>query len=144
MAKDAITGQSKTGMQSFQVQLPRSILLANALNDDPRGISFGSNSRNQDWLYLRVTPEMPMGDSLPINNTKEQAITYFPWDVDGNGMISTVDAIAMVNRIGPAPLMSNGMSQTYDLNGDGFIDQVETMTVVERIGLRSNPAFASQ
>lgn len=86
---------------------------------------------------MQVEPESPEGDSLAVNNTRSVGITYFPWDVDSNGRVSMSDAIAMLNRIGPAPSL-NGHTQIHDLNGDAYITQSEAMAVFERIGLVVN------
>ena len=137
-AADAITGMGTTGSLSTQVQLPRDVLYERALADDPRAAAFGTSSTSAEWLHLSIEPESSEGDSLVLNNTRSDAITYFPWDVDGNGKVSMADAIEMVNRIGQAPASEQGQTQLHDLNGDLRIDQTEVMAVVERVGLSIN------
>ena len=44
----------------------------------------------------------------------------------------------MVNRIGAASPLSDGLTLIHDLNGDQSIDQLETMAVAQRIGLVIN------
>jgi hypothetical protein len=138
MEIDALTGISSTGGQAAMVQLPRDILYRHALAEDLRYPSFGTLSTSKDWLFLSVESESEAGDALIDNNTRSNSISYFPWDVDNNGRVTMSDAIAMVNRIGEAPLI-NGYSQPYDLNGDMLITQSEAMAVYERIGLQFGP-----
>ena len=138
MEIDALTGISSTGGQAATVQLPRDVLYRHALAEDLRYPSFGTLSTSKDWLFLSVESESEAGDALIDNNTRSNSISYFPWDVDNNGRVTMSDAIAMVNRIGEAPLI-NGYSQPYDLNGDMLITQSEAMAVYERIGLQFGP-----
>ena len=137
MAPDAITGLATTGLLTDQITLPKDILYSHATMEDPRYPDFGTASTSIDSLYLQVTPESPHGDSLASNNTRSDAITYFPWDIDGNGRVTMSDAVAMLNRIG-RPSTEFKDSQSYDLNGDSFITQSEAMAVFERIGLTVN------
>ena len=138
MEPDAITGLSSTGLINTSVQLPRDLLYAHALDEDPLHPEFGTISNSADWLFLQVESESAEGDSLALNNTRSDAITYFPWDVDGNGKVTMSDAIEMVNRIGAATPSPDGFTLIHDLNGDQSIDQLETMAVSQRIGLAIN------
>ncbi|MEY2644894.1 MAG: hypothetical protein RLZZ611_1543, partial [Cyanobacteriota bacterium] len=140
MPADAITGLGSTGLQRLTAQLPRDVLYQHALAEDSINPKFGSISSSKDWLHLSVQAETEAGDSIAFNNTRTLPFTYFPWDVDNNGRVTMADAIAMVNRIGPAPLQQ-GLSQLHDLNGDAFVTQSEVMAVVDRIGLNVNTNF---
>ena len=86
---------------------------------------------------MDIQPVTEDADSISTNNPKSLEVTYFPWDIDGNGRVTSVDAITMVNNIGDAPLV-NGVTSIYDLNGDGIVDQIEVMDIVQRIGLQVN------
>jgi len=142
VAADAITGLSSTGQTNQLVELDRASLYQAALSEDPTyPISFGTPSAHQDWLHLLIKPDQSGSDALASNNRLSTPVQYFPWDLDGNGRVTTSDAIEMLNHLGPATLDA-GRPAIHDLNGDGFVTQTEAMEVVNRIGLTQSQLTA--
>ena len=132
-----IVGEGATDVITGELQVPVDELYKNAKAEDAIGPELGKTSSSKDWLFMDIEPLTEQADSILSNNTKSLEVTYFPWDIDGNGRVTSVDAITMVNNIGDAPLV-NGVSSIYDLNGDGTVDQIEVMDIVQRIGLQVN------
>jgi RHS repeat-associated protein len=121
---DLLTGLSVT--DSLTVQLPQDLLNSRAQADDPPGMGNGHVSSSTDMLAL-VTPT---GDVLAIDD-----ITYFPWDIDGNGQVTPSDAIYVINRLGQTTTVDNAWA---DFDGSGQITPSDAIASINRLGYSLN------
>ena len=58
-------------------------------------------------------------------------VTYFPWDKDGNGVVSPRETLTTIFDIGSTNAAS-------DFDGDGRVTPLEALSVLQRIGYRRN------
>jgi hypothetical protein len=82
------------------------------------------------------------------NNNRDQGdgvdkddVTYFPWDIDDDGQVTSVDAIFVINRIGQVVDAGNALA---DFDGDGQISSTDAIAVINRLGyVRNESALLS-
>jgi hypothetical protein len=113
--------------ESVLVQLPVSTLYTWAQSDDSY------------LLALVLDPADELGESNEGNNFAQglgidfDDITYFPWDVDRDGVVTALDAIYVQNRVGQN-------DPRADLDGDGIVEQSEVEAIQARLGNTVNTA----
>lgn len=59
-----------------------------------------------------------------------------PYDVDGNGTVSPLDALAIINYLnlyGPGPVGPGDPGFGYDVNGDGQVTALDALLVINRL-----------
>ncbi|MAG17448.1 MAG: hypothetical protein CMJ21_05200 [Phycisphaerae bacterium] len=122
------------------LQLPIAELFGRAINDDPSG--GGSNtSTSFDYIGLLIDSGGVIIESNENNNANQgkgsdgDDITFFVWDIDGNGTVTATDAIFVINRLG---LNATGANAGADLNGNGVISATDAIAVINRLGLERN------
>ena len=86
-----------------------------------------------------------VGSSQPWQNP------LAPNDVNGDGVISPLDALVIINRIdslgegalGALPSPPNGPPDYLDVNGDGTVSPLDALTVINFLNAQAVAAFAS-
>ncbi len=82
---------------------------------------------NNDVFETEETNNFNRGFGLDTDD-----ITYFPWDIDGNGVVQESDALAVLQSLGTGDPLT-------DLNGDGLVTPLEALDVIRRVGYLVNP-----
>ncbi|MBE9061109.1 Ig-like domain-containing protein [cf. Phormidesmis sp. LEGE 11477] len=127
--------------QTIDVQLPLGTLNANALAEDATGEGADYVSLNKDFLGLVVDAKGAIAESNETNNQNQgkgkdqDDITYFPWDIDGNGQVTPTDAIFAINRLGQSVDESNARA---DFDGNGAITPTDAIAAINRLGYSIN------
>ncbi len=124
-------GASKS--HSVSLQLDRGLLYQWAQTTNPTGKGVGFLSLEGETLGFIVDGNNEVAESDEGNNAiqgsgqDKDSITYFPWDLNGNGLVEPVDALAMVQRLGTSDPQG-------DFNGDGLVTMQEVLGTLERLG----------
>jgi hypothetical protein len=121
---DMLTGLSVT--DSLTVQLPQALLNSRAQRDDAPSQGTGYVSSSVDIIALTTIA----GNVLAIDD-----ITYFPWDIDGNGQVTPSDAIYVINRLGQTTTVDNALA---DFDGSGQITPSDAIAAINRLGYSIN------
>ena len=64
-----------------------------------------------------------------------------PFDVDGNGIVSAADALAIINYLnvhGPGPVGFGDPGYGFDVNFDGFVTTLDALLVLNELNRRHN------
>ena len=131
-------GDTLTGAE-VAVSIENVNLLYNqAIIEDPAGEGIGYISNNLDYLGIIVDFDEKINESNEENNLAQGDITYFPWDVNGSGIVTPTDFIFILNRLGENVTEENKFA---DLNGDGSISGADALSVGDRFGYLINDAF---
>ena len=99
-----------TESRTVTVQLDQSALYAAALAAAPTGQPVGTVSLDTSHLFLVIDVSNSVVESDETNNsgqaklTDSDDITYFPWDLNGNGVVEPLDAVAAIQNIGSTTL----------------------------------------
>jgi hypothetical protein len=103
---------------------------------------------NQSEIELTITAQDLQGefDSISqkfIIDVTENVTPYHnydhPYDVDHNGVVSTLDALVIINylnRFGPGPVGQGDPGFSYDVNADGFVTALDALLVLNEINHR--------
>jgi len=128
--------------ERIEIILPRDTLLTEAESEDAAGEEVGYISRNLDYLGLVIDPANAILEVDENNNFNraqgldKDHITYFPWDLDENGLVTPIDFVTVVNNLG-------GNNSAVDLNGDGVVTASDALAVGDRLGYaRDEQVFA--
>jgi Ca2+-binding RTX toxin-like protein len=111
---------------TMTVQLPMDMLNSRAQADDAPGQGSGYVSSSVDYIALM------MGDGTVL---AMDDITYFPWDIDGNGQVTPSDAIYVINRLGQTTTRDNALA---DFDGSGQITPSDAISAINRLGYSIN------
>ena len=128
--------------QTFELELPTALLNTNALAEDPAGQGAGYVSLNKDFLGLVVDSGNAITELDESNNSNQgkgldqDDITYFPWDVDDNGLVTPTDSIFVINRLGEDVNQENARA---DFDGNGVITPTDAIAAINRLGYKINP-----
>ena len=139
----SIGGLSAGGsvMRSLNLQLPIDVLNRNALAEDAPNLGAGYQSQNRDFLGIVVDAGNDVVESNETNNQNQgkgidtEDVTYFPWDIDGNGQVTPTDAIFAINRLGQN---ANGINAKADFDGNGVITPTDAIAAINRLGYAIN------
>ncbi|MEL7223447.1 MAG: CARDB domain-containing protein [Cyanobacteria bacterium J06576_12] len=121
--------------------LPLDELNASAIKEDRPGRGRKYQSRNQDFLGLVIDPGNDISEANERNNVNQKEglgkddITYFPWDVNDDGVVSSSEARAAKKQLG----RSTRRAKPYDFDGDGTVTQVDVDAIQSRVGYSINP-----
>lgn len=127
----------ETETRRLEVRLNRQQLYAHAKSADPPGEVTGTASQEIGYLLVIVDVGNEVAEANETNNSgfvkgkQADDFTYFPWDLDGNGVVTPRDARRMISSIGSRDFQK-------DLNGDGVVTALEALDVLQRIGYRRN------
>ncbi len=134
------TGERVT--QTVQLQLPIALLNNRAQNDDLTGLGPDYISDSLDYLGLVIDSNNVITEVDETNNANQgkgldvDEITYFPWDIDGNGTVAPTDAIFIINRLGQSVPSADPRA---DLDGDGQVAPTDAISAINRLGYKINP-----
>ena len=121
-------------------ELPLDVLNNRALVDDVTGLETGHVSSSFDYVGIMINVDTLTGDTQNAiaqgKGIDRDDITYFPWDLDNNGVITPTDAIFVINRLGQITDESNALA---DFDGDGLIEPTDAISAVNRLGYTINP-----
>ena len=111
--------------RTVELQLPLAQLNTNALDEDAVGQPTGYVSLNKDFVGLVIDAENAITELSETNNQGQgkgrdlDDVTYFPWDIDGNGQITPTDAVFVINRLGETVDETNAAAD-FDGNGSDY------------------------
>jgi hypothetical protein len=126
---------------TVSVQMPVGTLNTRALADDPTGQAVGHVSTSVDFVGLVIDANDDVDESDENNNTNRgkgidlDDVTYFPWDLDGDGEVTPVDAIFVINRLG----QTVPPDARADFDGDGTVTTMDAIAAINRLGYLINP-----
>lgn len=86
-------------------------------------------SSSYDYIGILINSGVESNSTLNAAAQKgisTDDITYFPWDIDGNGLVTPTDAIFVINRLGQSTPEADIRA---DFDGNGLI----TPTIVRTI-----------
>lgn len=112
-----------------------------ALADDAPGLGNSHISTSYDYLGIVIDANNDIAETDELNNSNQgqgidlDDITYFPWDVDGNGLVTPTDAIYVINRLGQTTTLAN---QLADFDGSGSITPTDAIATINRLGYTIN------
>jgi len=118
--------------RSLNLGLNKAAFYAAALASDAPNQAAGAMSAHIDYLCLVVDTGDVVVESNESNNSGQgegydsDDITYFPWDLDGNGIVETADVDYLNQRLGTSDLLA-------DMNGDGLVTPTEAIAIVNRL-----------
>lgn len=116
-------------------------LYARALDQTPPHLGAGAASPMQDAIGVVLRWQ---DDTLINVNTADgqwaDSVTYFPWDLDQDGTVTTADVDTVMDALGQSVGANNAIA---DLNGDGFITPTDAISVINRLGVQVNPAVVA-
>ena len=121
---------------TIAIQLPLATLNARALADDPPGLGGNHQSTSFDMLGIIVDAGDDNAESNEANNLDQgngidkDDVTYFPWDIDGNGVITPTDAIFFINRLGQNVPPADGRA---DPDGSGDVTPTDAIAAINRL-----------
>ncbi|MBE9061111.1 pre-peptidase C-terminal domain-containing protein [cf. Phormidesmis sp. LEGE 11477] len=124
--------------QSISVQLSRELLNSRALADDVTGLGSGYVSESYDYLGIVIDPDSEANSPLNAASQKGMStddITYFPWDIDGNGLVTPTDAIFVINRLGQSTPKADIRA---DFDGNELITPTDAISAINRLGYGIN------
>jgi len=127
-------GQSLS--DSTAVQLPLDVLYAAAQLDDPAGMGGGYVSGSFAFVGVVVDSADDVPETDETNNSNQgkgldmDDVTYFPWDVNDNGLVTATDAIFLINRLNETVPPADARA---DLDGNGQVTSSEAMAVINRL-----------
>ena len=132
-------GQQST--QTKTVQLSRDLLNSRAQADDITGLGSDHVSNSYDYLGIVIDPNNQLKDNITPDDAprgkgiNKDDITYFPWDIDGNGLITPTDTIFVINRLGQS---TPDADVKADFDGNGLITPTDSIAAINRIGYGVN------
>ena len=124
--------------QSISVQLSRELLNSRAQADDITGLGNEYVSGSYDYLGILINLDSESNaipDAALQKGISTDDITYFPWDIDGNGLVTPTDAIFVINRLGQSTLNANIRA---DFDGNGLITPTDAISAINRLGYEIN------
>ena len=128
----------ETITRNVSVQLSRELLNSRAQADDITGLDNGHVSSSYDYLGIIINPDSESGVSFNAASQKgirADDVTYFPWDIDGNGLVTPADAIFVINRLGQS---TPDTDIRADFDGNGLITPTDAISSINRLGYSIN------
>lgn len=117
-----------------RVELPLQPLYRLAKRDDMANENLPYASISAETLCMVLNPNGALPETDPDNNLSDpDDITYFPWDVNSNGVVSPLDAIAVIRSLGRA-------NPPFDFDGNGLLTPLEAIDTLFRLGYERNDA----
>lgn len=119
-------GDTLVGEVGVSLDVPS--LYNNAIIEDPINQGVGYVSNNTDYLGIIINYGAVISEGNEENNTSQDDITYFPWDLNDDGVVTPTDFVSVVNNLVQSVTDNNRFA---DLNGDGSITSVDALGVGE-------------
>ena len=128
-------------MWTIPIVLPLDILNQRALADDSPDHASGHVSTSSDMLGIMVDANNAVVENDEGNNIDlgkgiaKDDVTYFPWDINANGVVTATDAIFVINRLGQS---ANDENRAADFDGSGAITPTDAIAAINRLGYLRN------
>ena len=119
-------GDTLVGEVGVSLDVPS--LYNNAIIEDTINQGVGYVSNNTDYLGIIIDYGAVISEGNEENNTSQDDITYFPWDLNDDGVVTPTDFVSVVNNLVQSVTDNNRFA---DLNGDGSITSVDALGVGE-------------
>jgi hypothetical protein len=131
----------ETYSRVMPLQIAVDVLNDIAQADDPPGQGVGYVSANTNFIGMVIDPngaviESSATEGDTVLGIDGDDITYFPWDIDGDGLVSATDAIYIINRLGQS---TSALNQLADLDGSGTIESTDAIAAINRLGYQISP-----
>ena len=130
---DLGVGDTLVGEVVVSLDVPS--LYNNAITEDTINQGVGYVSNNIDYLGIIVDSGAVINEGNEGNNVSQEDMTYFPWDLNNDGVVTPTDFVSIVNNLGQSITDNNRFA---DLNGDDLITSVDALGVGERLGYLIN------
>ncbi|MCA9126086.1 MAG: hypothetical protein KDB22_03335 [Planctomycetales bacterium] len=133
----SLAAGASASRQSLPIQLDRNELFERAKVETPANQEAGFQSTEFERLAIVIDPSNAVVESNESNNfglglgIDSANITYFPWDINGNGQVTPTDVIYILNRLGQS-------DELADLNGNGLVTPTEAISAINRLGYQRN------
>ncbi|MGI9470744.1 MAG: dockerin type I domain-containing protein, partial [Rubripirellula sp.] len=100
---------------------------------------------NQEEIEVRIRADDRLNEFTSITETfviqvMENAEPYHnhdnPYDVDHNGEVTALDALAVINYLntyGPGPVGPDGLGLCYDVNADGMVTALDALLILNEL-----------
>ena len=100
---------------------------------------------NQDEIELQITATDRFGEFSSLTETfviqvlenEEPHHNHDnPYDVDHNGVVTALDALAVINYLnanGPGPVASGSVGLCYDVNADGMVTALDALLILNEL-----------
>ncbi len=128
--------------RTIRLQLDRGTLFGWANADNPTGQGPGYASTETYTLGLVVDLNNDIDESNESNNSNQglgqdmDDITYFPWDLDGNGQVTPLEALKCYQAIGTN-------DPACDFDGNHVVTLLEALGSIQRLGYIRNGSVLS-
>ncbi|MEL7332834.1 MAG: CARDB domain-containing protein, partial [Cyanobacteria bacterium J06560_2] len=132
--------------RSLNVALPLDELNGSAIKEDRPNRGGNYVSRNRDYLGVVIDANNQVSESNERNNVSQKegvgkdGITYFPWDINGDGRVTGNDVNFVKSRLGRT---GSGADPRADFDGDRKITDIDLAAISDRVGYRINPKVIS-
>ncbi len=126
--------------RTIDIQLDVGTLYDRAMADDPGGLGISHQSESADFLGIVVDSSNMIEEFDESNNANlghqvdMDDVTYFPFDIDRNGVATPTDAGYIINRLENTA----SVGDFADIDGTGQVTQEDVDAVVTRIGYYIN------
>ena len=123
--------------RTISVQLDQAALYDHAIASTPAGQPVGTTSLETSHLFLVIDIGNDVAEANENNNSGQgqlidsDDITYFPWDKNGDGTVTPLEALSTIQSIGTTDAAS-------DLDGNGIVTPLEALSAIQRIGYVRN------
>ena len=128
-------GVGASESRTISISLDRAALYAHAIASTDPGHRVGTVAGSVSHLHLIIDPANEIAEISGANNfgrghqIDSDDITYFPWDKDGNGVVSPRETLSTILAVGTADSAS-------DFDGNGVVTPLEALGSLQRIGYR--------
>ncbi len=138
------SGESIT--RSQEIQLPISEIYDVAQNENPSIFNTQAQSTSVDYLGIVIDRNSDISNEINKENnlnlgmgTDIDDISYFPWDIDNNGIVTPSDVIFVINRLGNTANTTEDLDYLKaDIDGNGLITPTDAIAVINRLGYFRN------
>lgn len=123
--------------RTISVQLDQPTLFAHASQATPADSSTGFVSTEVSYVFLVVDAANAVSETDETDNSgrghlsDSDDITYFPWDKNGNGGVTPLEALDSIRNIGLDDAAS-------DFDGTGVVTPLNALSILQRIGATRN------
>lgn len=131
-----------TLMHTFTIAPDYAQLNQDAQNAQKSALKVGNESEYLAYVCVVVDPKDTIKESDESNNTdvgfriSYDNISYHPYDVDGDGLVTPLDAVQVINTQGK--LVDGNIYANLDFDGSGTIDAADADGILAHLGLKPN------
>ena len=117
-----------------------------AVRDNPPGMPLPYVSTGFEYIAVVIDSENQVAEWDETNNFNrgeaidKDDVTYFPWDYDGNGVVTATDAMSVLTQLGQTVPPADPRA---DMDGNGVVTPTEAMAVLTRLGYQRNDSVTA-